>query len=47
VVASSRAINFAYTLSPWREMYGEKKWEAAVEAAVLGANKRLNDVIGP
>ena len=45
VVASSRAINFAYTLPPWKDVYGEEKWERAVEEAVVAANQELNEAI--
>ena len=44
VVASSRAINFAYTLPPWKDLYGEKKWERAVEEAAIAVNKELNRI---
>ena len=45
VVASARAINFAYTLPPWKDLYGEKKWESAVEAAAIAANRELNRIM--
>jgi orotidine-5'-phosphate decarboxylase len=45
VVASARAINFAYTLSPWKDVYGEEKWERAVEEAVVAAKQELNRAI--
>jgi len=33
LVNSSRAINFAFAREPYAEAYGERRWEAAVEAA--------------
>ena len=44
VVASARAINFAYTLPPWKDLYGERKWERAVEEAAIAANRELNRI---
>ncbi len=45
IVASARSINFAYTLAPWKAMYGEARWERAVEEAALAANRELQGVI--
>lgn len=44
VVASARAINFAHTLPPWKDKYGEEHWERAVEEAVIASNMQLNEI---
>ena len=44
IVNSSRGIIYAYNLSPWKEKYGTKHWECAVEEAVIKMNKDLKEV---
>jgi len=39
IVNSSRGIIYAYNLSPWKEEYGTRHWECAVEEAVIKMNK--------
>lgn len=38
VINNSRGINFAFSAAPYREKYGEAKWQAAVEAATIEMN---------
>ncbi len=46
IVNSSRGIIYAYNLSPWKEKYGTRHWECAVEEAVIKMNKDLKEVTG-
>lgn len=46
IVNSSRGIIYAYSFSPWKEKYGTKHWECAVEEAVIKMNKDLKEVTG-
>ena len=46
IVNSSRGITYAYNLSPWKEKYGTKHWECAVEEAVIKMNNDLKEVTG-
>ncbi len=46
IVNSSRGITYAYNLSPWKEKYGTKHWECAVEEAVIRMNNDLKEVTG-
>jgi orotidine-5'-phosphate decarboxylase len=41
VVNNSRGINFAFAASPYRERYGESRWQEAVEAATIDMNQAL------
>lgn len=41
LINSSRGINFAYSRSPFKEEFGEEKWEAAIEAATHAMIKDL------
>ncbi len=41
IISASRSIIYAWTYLPWKEKYGEKKWEQAVEAAIIEMKKEL------
>lgn len=41
IVNNSRGIIFAYEKEPWRSKFGEKNWQAAVEAATLDMIDKL------
>ena len=45
IVNSSRGIIYAYTRETWKEKYGMKHWEDAVEQAVITMNNELADVV--
>ncbi|MBI3271845.1 MAG: orotidine-5'-phosphate decarboxylase [Planctomycetes bacterium] len=47
LIAASRSITFAYTTSPGKEAYGERRWERAVEEALLRMNQELAAVRNP
>lgn len=42
VINNSRRINFAFSSAPYREKFGEAKWQAAAEAATIDMNLALN-----
>ncbi|MDR4505579.1 MAG: orotidine-5'-phosphate decarboxylase [Candidatus Scalindua sp.] len=44
IVNSSRGIINAYTREPWKEKFGMKHWEDAVEEAIVVMNKELKAV---
>jgi orotidine-5'-phosphate decarboxylase len=46
IVNSSRGIIYAYNLSPWKEKYGMKHWECAVEEAIIKMNQDMKEVTG-
>lgn len=46
IISASRSIIYAWMYSPWKEKYGQKKWEQAVEAAIIEMKKELNVGIG-
>ncbi|HHT9124818.1 MAG TPA: orotidine-5'-phosphate decarboxylase [Candidatus Brocadiia bacterium] len=41
IISASRSIIYAWTTSPWKEKYGPKKWEQAVEAAIIEMKKAI------
>ncbi len=42
VVNSSRGIIFSYLKSPWKEKFGQERWQEAVEQAALAMKQELN-----
>ncbi|ODS32572.1 MAG: orotidine 5'-phosphate decarboxylase, partial [Candidatus Scalindua rubra] len=44
IINSSRGIIYAYNHTPWKEKYGVKHWESAVEEAIIKMNKELKEV---
>lgn len=45
IISASRSIIYAWTRSPWKEKYGLKRWEKAVEAAVIEMKNELNALL--
>ncbi len=45
IVNSSRGIINAYAREPWREKFGMKQWEDAVEQAIMEMNEELKAVV--
>jgi orotidine-5'-phosphate decarboxylase len=43
IISASRSIIYAWTYSPWKEKYGQKKWEQAVEAATIEMKNKLSN----
>ncbi|MFQ5963125.1 MAG: orotidine-5'-phosphate decarboxylase [Candidatus Scalinduaceae bacterium] len=43
IVNSSRGIIYAYNRSPWKRKFGIKRWECAVEEAIIEMNKELRN----
>ncbi len=41
IINSSRAISFAYAGKPYAEKFGEAKWQAASEAAIIAMNEEI------
>lgn len=47
IVNSSRHIIFAHTRPPYREQFGEAKWQDAVAAATVEMNEQLHSLVSP
>jgi orotidine-5'-phosphate decarboxylase len=41
IINNSRGINFAFSAAPYKDRFGEKKWQAAAEAATVDMNEAL------
>lgn len=46
IVNASRSVIFAHRQKPYAEQYGERRWTAAVEAAVIRMRDEINRAIG-
>lgn len=43
IISASRSIIYAWMYPPWKEKYGQKRWEQAVEAAIIEMKNKLKE----